>query len=275
MMNSAWNLSGNPMASEIFRRLVVLVFLALSFVRLPAGIRAADQSSGPLLFASKNQTWNDIEIEAKIRRSLHQDAQLRPLNLGVHMNGGVANLSGPVPSAELKQRAIALAERIDGVLAVSGKDLYVSTSEQPGKRMSVVIQEERPMQTRAASPGSRTGGAVALQLNPDSRSESATTKTAPQITLLAPERAGPPLREPESGRLTANPHPASPTMSISIALEQLRRRDARFQQIRTRVQGTSVYVYPSDATSEDVMTFAQAIRRISGVQHVVLSSNPR
>jgi ABC-type Fe2+-enterobactin transport system substrate-binding protein len=73
----------------------------------------------------------------------------------------------------------------------------------------------------------------------------------------------------------ANPHPVSPAASISFALEQLRRRETRYQQIRARVQGTTVFIFPGDATSEDAMTFAQVVRRLPGIQHVILSSDSR
>ncbi|HTU92940.1 MAG TPA: hypothetical protein VMF69_22860 [Gemmataceae bacterium] len=82
----------------------------------------------------------------------------------------------------------------------------------------------------------------------------------------------PPARVPEAARLTANPHPAAPSVSIAAAIENLRKREARYQQIRARVQGTTVYIFPGDTASEDAMTFAQAVRRLPGVQHVIVDS---
>lgn len=278
MIHSICNMSGKHLAPEQIRCVGLFVFLTLVLFGFPGGMPAADEQSGPFLLTATNQTWKDIEIETKIRRALRQDAQLRPLNLGVHLSGGVADLSGPVPTAELKQRAIAIVQHVTGVLAVNGKDLYVSTSESSGKRLAVVIPEDRPTQTRSASPGLPSIGLEPLDSKLPARS-------GQQITLLAPEmdaRPSPALPSPKLGaekageaRLTANPRPASPAVSISIALEQLRRRDSRYQQIRARVQDATVYVYPNGTTSEDAMTFAQAVRRLPGVQHVILSSDPR
>jgi osmotically-inducible protein OsmY len=282
MTHTAWNMSGNYPASRAVRCISAFVFFALLLLGFPIGMRAAEEQSGPFLLTSSTQTMKDIEIETKIRRALRQDAQLRPLNLGVQMSGGVASLSGPVPTAELKQRAIAIAQRIDGVLAVSGKGLYISTSDQSSQRLAVVIQDERPIQTRSASPGSPSpsGGWMAegAGSNSPSRGSQPIALQAPQkASPAAPVLPSPKLEEERTGgtRLTANPHPASPTVSISLALEQLRRRETRYQQIRTRVQDTTVFVFPGEATSEDAMTFAQAVRRLPGVQHVILSSGPR
>jgi len=272
MTHTAWNMSGNYPASRAARFISAVVFVALFLLGFPIGMRAAEEPSGPFLLTSSTQSMKDIEIETKIRRALRQDAQLRPLNLGVQMSGGVASLSGPVSAAELKQRAIAIAQRIEDVLAVNGKGLYISTSAQSGKRLAVVIQDERPTQTRSASPGPPSPGGGWMIESGGSRSPS--TASQP-IALQPPQKATPAARVPEAARLMANPHPVSPAVSISLALEQLRRRETRYQQIRTQVQGTTVFVFPDEATSEDAMTFAQAVRRLPGVQHVILSSGPR
>ena len=230
-------------------------------------MHAEDEQTAPL-FTSSTQTSKDIEIVARIRQALRQDAQLRTLNLSVRMSGGVASLSGPVPTLELKKRATSIVERIEGVLTVSAKDLYISSSERGGKSLAVVIQNEPPTQSRSASPGSLSSGLGAF----DSRLPGGTGQ---RFSSPTPEKSTPVARAPEAARLTAQPRTVSPSVSISIAVEQLRRRDARYQQIRTRVEGTTVFVFPGDTSSEDAMTFAQAVRRLPGVQHVILSSESR
>jgi hypothetical protein len=99
--------------------------------------------------------------------------------------------------------------------------------------------------------------------------------TGQQITLLAPEMASPPANAPEAARLTANPRPTSPAVAIAETIEQLRRRDSRYQQIRARVQGSTVYIMPGETATEDAMTFAQSVRRLPSVQHVIMDSSSR
>lgn len=261
MMHTYWNTSSNP-ASRGVRSRSLFVILTLVVLGYPTGYVVADEEVAPLLFTSTTRTPKDIAIETKVRRALRQDAQLRPLNLGVHMSGGIAKLSGPVPSAELKQRAVSIVKRVDGVRDVNAKDLYLSTADQGGKQVAVLIQEDRPTQTLSASPGS-----PALI-----GEKSGTSTQSQQVTLLAPEMTAPVARVQEEARLTANPHPAGSTVSIAAAIENVRRREARYQQIRTQVQGTTVYVFPSGTAGEDAMTFAQAVRRLPGVQHVIVES---
>jgi osmotically-inducible protein OsmY len=260
MTHTGRNMSGNGRTSGDVRAYAASVFLMLVLLGLPAEIRAADERTGPS-FSASIRTANDIETEARILRTLRKDAQLGPLNLGVHVAGGTAKLTGPVPTAELKKRAITIAKNVEGVLAVQSRDLYVSSSDQGRKRMSVLIQDDPAAQTRAASPPlpSNDGGRP-------SRNE---------ITLLAPEIAAPPPRVGEAARLTANPRSVSPAVSLASAVEQLRQREARYQQIRARVQGTTVFVLPGDAADENAMMFAQAVRRLPGVEHVIISSRSR
>jgi|SRR5579875_2029147 osmotically-inducible protein OsmY len=257
MTPAIWNISGKGWTAESVRTVSAFVFLLSALLGFPVGMHAAEELSGPFLFVSSPRTPKDIEIEAKVRRALRQDAQLRPLNLGVHISGGIADLSGPVPTVELQRKALAIVQRVEGVLAVNAKDLYVSLSDQGGKRLSVLLQDDHPTQTRSASPGSPAGG------------------TGQQVALLAPEMLAPAARGAEAARLTAHPHPPSPTAAISAAIEQMRRCEIRYQQIRTQVQGATVYVFPGGAASEEVMTFAQAVRRLPGVQHVIMVSDSR
>jgi hypothetical protein len=223
-----------------------------------------------LLFAAPlTASDRDFELESKVHRALSANDPLKKLNLFVRVIDGKASLSGAVPSAELRQQALRIAEKVDGVLAVRGDGLYVASSGPKAKPMIVVPLEDRPTQTRSASPGSPPS---------DSRTPFSPTPsprpadTGEQITLLAPEAALRPARAPEPARLTVNPRSAPPVVALTPAVEGLRRNNPRFQQIRTQVRNATVYIYPGNTSGEDVMLFAQAVRRLSGVQHVIVAS---
>lgn len=262
-----WRNAGSLSPLRFCIRLLAAALLILPV--LPDALRAAGEQSGPLLFTSSTRTHKDLEIETKVRRALQKDAQLRPLNLGVRVSGGIATLSGPVPAAEFKQKAIAIVQKLDGVRTVSVKDLYVCTGDPSGKRLSVLLTDDQPMQTRSASSGSLVGSNLDRRF---SKSTAGAGGSGQRITLLAPEMGAPNTRAPEAARLTANPRPAPPAASIGSAIENLRQKDLRYQQLRVRVQGATVYVYPSGTAVEDAMTFAQAVRRLPGVQHVIMDS---
>lgn len=279
MTHSDWNLSGNRLTSGIVRSASVLAFLVLAIV---AQSRALSEQFPSTL--STKRTANDVVVEAKILRALRSDPQLGSLNLGVHLSGGVAKLSGPIPAEDLKQRALRIVEKIDGVQTVSTKGLYISSAARGRKRMPVLIQDERPTQTQAASlpaplsiGGAPAEPAASLPLLPPQKSNnpSASAATGHQITLLAPEIAAPSRHVPEVACLTGNARPPTPGFSISAAIERLRKQDARYQPIRARVEGTTVYIFSVDTSGEDAMMFAQAVRRLAGVQHVIVDARSR
>jgi osmotically-inducible protein OsmY len=271
MTHTVWNTNSGERAADKVRPVAALVFVVVVLAGLPAVLRAADERTGQTRFSSSVRSSNDIETEARILGALRKDAQLGPLNLGVHVSGGVARLSGPVPAAELKQRAISLTQRVDCILKVNARDLYVSSSDQGRKRLTVQIQEDRPTQTRAASAPLPSSAA---DWTDSPRQAASDRPPRNEITLLAPEIA-PPARAGEAARLTANPRPVSPAVALSAAIEQLRQHDGRYQQIRARVEGATVFVLPGDTAGEDAMRFAQAVRRLPGVEHVIVSSSSR
>lgn len=275
---------GNAPASVDVRSRSVVAFFALVLFVCLGNTRAADQPSQPSsLPASSSRSTMDVEIEARILRALRRDSELGPLNLGAHMSGGIAKLSGPIPSTELKARAIRVVQTIEGVRGVTTKDLYISSGAPGRKRISIVIQNDQPTQTRAASPHSPSSMADTLtdSINsprsssaPNSFKEANRHEDSQQITLLAPEIAAPPKRAPEAASLTGNPRPASPVASIASSIDRLR-RGSRYQQIRTRVEGTTVYIISGGASGDEVMMFAQDVRRLPGVRHVVIDSGSR
>ena len=162
MQRTSWNMSGNYPASGDVRRVSSLLLLALLVLVSWTSVRAAEPSVRPFRLTSSTPTAHDIEIEINVLRALRKDAQLKPLNLGVRMVGGVARLSGPVPSQELKQRVLTIVGRVYGVLQVNARDLYVSTSTQGSNQMAVLIPDEQPTQTRSASPHALSRGTEPL-----------------------------------------------------------------------------------------------------------------
>lgn len=283
MRHTAPIMNGNAVTAVAVR--CVSVCIAVLLLISSARSLAADEPLRPVLApSSSTRSLEDVEIETRILRALRRDAQLGPLNLGVRISGGTAKLFGPVPTVELKERAVQIVQKIDGVRAVRTSDLYTSRSADGRKRFAVVLQEERPTQTRAASPPTPACVRVTpREPNPplpggsalNSAASSIPAGNGQQVTLLAPEIGAPARHTPEAARLTGNPRPPSPNVDLSTAVQSLRQRDVRFQQIRARVEGTTVYIMPGDMPSEDAMMFAQAVRRVPGVRHVIMESGSR
>jgi hypothetical protein len=279
-----------------------LLILAVAALMVTATAFAADKSSKPYrVSVSRLGAADDLDVEIRVRRELGKVEELK--RLSVHMAGGVAHLFGPVPSADLKKKAIAIAAGVPGVLEVRTDEVYLVKPPPAAKPLVLPLEGDSPTQTRSASPNSFSGSVETLPsrdpplsipaapnttprtappspppLSPPvlggdkgGVAESPSVPSAPQrVTLLAPETVTAPARTSEPAVLTANPHTPPSTSSIAAAVDRLRQGDRRFRSIRTEVHGSTVRVLSGDAPGENVMAFVQAVRHLPGVRHVIL-----
>jgi hypothetical protein len=212
------------------RGIAVFVFLGLTFGLCPAGARGGD----------------DLTMAIRIRTALAEDEQLRPLklNLRVKVMRGLVEVSGPVPSEEVRRQVVRVVEQVHGVLKVQGSQLHIMKPRKEDKTLSLPVEGEQPTQTRSASPdpvsgslGTLTGRdpltpvptnpkPVVSPTPPRRTSEPVRVSTVPPssrgVMLLAPEAIATPARAAEPARLTVNPRGTVQTEPITAAVERLR-----------------------------------------------------
>ncbi len=217
---------------------------------------------------------NDLELEAKIHRALSNNVELKKASLFVRVADGKATLGGTVPSPDLKREALRLAERVEGVVTVRGDGLYVVPSTRRPPLTIALPLEERPTQSRAASPALTRLDPTESVAVPSPR-PTANECLAQSITLFAPEAAVAAVRPTQSTQLTAHPRPTPPVAALLAVVESLRRQNSRFQNIRILERDATIYIYPGNASADDAMTFAQAVRKVPGVREVVIAPRSR
>jgi hypothetical protein len=266
MTHRGWNtIARAPASSDVLA--TVFVFLATAWCSWPTLGQAGDDLPGPLLSPpSQASIKNDLATAIRVHRALDRDEQLAPrkLNLNVKVTGGIAQLSGPVPSEEVRRRVVQVAAQVPGVLQVRGDDLYLAKLHEKTRPPVLPSEDDKPTRTQSASPKPASAAPGALT------GREPATAAPPRITLLAPEAVPGAMPSSRPAVLTAQPRAPSPTPSLEAAVEELRRRDARFRAIRTEVQGKMVRIFAGNADGECVMAFAQALRRLPGVERVVV-----
>jgi hypothetical protein len=248
--------------------------LALALLLAPgAAAPAAEQpdARGPV---STNNAPPDFKLEIQALAALGKNSQVGPLNLSVRVSNRIAELSGPVPSAELRQRAVEIVEAIPGLRGVRTKQLYVTRAPRSEQHISLPLEDGKPTETRSASPGILSRDlAPASPEGPKVAQQPA--EAAPHTaTLLAPEAVAPSSRPSEPGRLTANPRPRPKAPPIDASLDRLRQSDRRFRAIRTEVEGVTVRIYTGDTSGEHIMAFARLVTHLPGVERVVVKATP-
>jgi hypothetical protein len=195
----------------------------------------------------------DLEIEVRARRQLLDDEELAPFNLGVHVHQGVAVVSGPVSSPEMKAKALKKIENVRGVFQVQS-EMYVSQMAglwvHPGEAQ---LLPDAPEQSSSAMPDWRTG------------------KLPSMPGQLASSKIGEPTGPPKIVTLMQPVAVPEESSDLATIIERLRNGDERYRLIQFEMKDGAIYLRGS-AKPEHAMAFARALSKVPGVERVVLQS---
>ncbi len=227
------------------RNLAVLAALLL----LSPVVRAAEADPAP----AAPDGARDLEIEVRARHLLLTDAELAPFNLGVTVRNGVAVVSGPVSSPELRAKALKKIENVRGVFKVES-DMYVARDagqwlSPPGIRQL----PDAPVHTSSAMPDLRTGKMPLFPSEFAVKRPSEPPAAPKLVTLLTP------VAVPDD------------SADLGSVIERIRKGDERYRLIQYDVKGGAIYLRGS-ARPENVMAFARALSNVPGVEHVILQN---
>jgi osmotically-inducible protein OsmY len=211
-----------------------------------------------VLLAGSAAEQRDADARQKlyVRRAFDDDAGLAPYtsDIWVEMHGTVAVLSGQVPSAMLKQRALFLTRQIKGIAEVKADELQVVPREGVSDLPSPFPDGAPPHRDTLAG-NSHDGRKAELPDPPPAPLNEA-------VTLLPPR----PLSAAEI--LPPRPPPAEPDLSATV--EALRRKDERFRRLTVEVRQKTVYLRGSVTRWADVNDLTSAVRRLPGVAAVIV-----
>jgi osmotically-inducible protein OsmY len=101
--------------SNVFKAQVVVVLAALIMV----GCSTMTGHQSP------SAAFNDSAITTKVKSSLVADSVVGALPIDVDTNDGVVSLNGFVDSEQDRRRAVQLAQAVEGVKRVDGRNLVV------------------------------------------------------------------------------------------------------------------------------------------------------
>ncbi len=214
----------------------------------------------------------DTLLTISARRTLAEDAELAPLNIGVSVHWGVATLWGSVPTPALAGRAADVLRRLPQFREVRNTLLVVPRILPPGDDSTL----DTPATTAGGSaPGGELAAMPGAHGPTPAQPAAAPADEAPRIMLGQPTVGGaaPPPASPGAaaslGKPVAIPHPA-PGPDLTAEVEQLWRGDDRFRLVRAEVRGRLVLLRGGGPDRLDVMAFAQAVSRLPGVERVVV-----
>ncbi len=216
--------------------------------------------------ADRETEQRDADARQKlfIRRALAEDERLAPYTaeLWVEVRGTTAVLSGKMPSAALKQRALYVAGQVKGIGAVRGEELLVAAPDGVPDVPSPFVEGAPP---RGALPGNRA------TLEPRKADVPDAGRSPPPVTLLAPIHVGAPAPAESPGALVTflPPQPIPEPADLSSSVEALRRKEERFRRLKVDLRGKTVYVSGTVSRWADATDLVNAVRRLPGVAAVI------
>jgi osmotically-inducible protein OsmY len=244
------------LARALFLALTALVTIPSAF----SGDRQAEQRDA------------DARQKLLVRRALGKDKALAPYlgDVWIEVRGTTAILSGELPSEALKQRALFLAREVKGVGEVRGDALQVVAQDGIPDLPSPFVEGVPPRGALAAN--SRDGRTTQAPRKSDL---SGADPAPPSVTLLPPVAVGglspAPVAKPAVEILPPRPLPDAPPDLVS-AVEALRRKDNRFRRLKVEVRHKRVFLSGTVSRWDDVNDLANAVRRLPGVEAVVVDN---
>jgi osmotically-inducible protein OsmY len=226
----------------------------------------------PSAFPSDRETEQrdaDARQTLYVRRALNEDVGLAPhtADLWVQVQGTTAILSGRLPSAMLRQRAIYLTGQVKGIAEVRSDDLQVVIRDGVPDLPSPFIEGVPPRGTLANnSKDGRTTQEPKKTDVPDA--------TPGSVVLLPPIHASGSTPTPHSAPVIEMlpPRPVPEQADLSAAVEALRRKEERFRRLKVEVRRKTVFLSGSVSRWDDVNDLAAAVRRVAGVEAVILDN---
>lgn len=211
------------------------------------------------------------------RKALLQDPVLGPLNLGVKVTKRVAVLWGPVPSAEVAGRAVALLEKLPGLVAVRNElEIDPELNMSPQYLPETLPQESRVPGKAHLSPATLTTRSqekeVASGQWPVAKETKANGQSFPAVAVPPTTIPGmPDNREIEialpSLRIpVTEPEPARSPEEAIAGLQ----KDNRFAAIQVRIQGGIVTLRADADQVQALYELARRISAIPGIARVVV-----
>jgi hypothetical protein len=216
------------------------------------------------------------------RQTLFQDKLVGPLNLGVRVRRRVAVLWGPVPSAELARRAVALLEGLPDLVEVRDELTVQPVDERPPRDRYLPPPDSLPPAPDVSRAAPTKAGVLtrhsALSLAgstspvgyPQEASPALGSRTPPAPANPAAGTVLPAIRIPVKAAEASNGTEAGEVLIEAVT--RLQRADPRFGRLHAEVRGQVVHLRGEVERWGDVHALARTVAHLPGVERVVLGN---
>jgi hypothetical protein len=263
-------------------------WLRAAAVALLLGVAALSVAAGP------SATDADAHLAVRAKSALAADPQLAGLTLLVSVVDRIAVVGGPVPDARYPARIEAVLRKLPGLADVKVSCWVQSEAgaDPLTKMVGDRLKSESPLPSvvvapRAEPPPAASVPPLTVAARPTNRAVTVQRMAARTGFLLDPVADGgrpiTPLPMPAPAGAVAAPGyptipppavPTGPTDAAALAAQvsALKARDRRFAGLTVALNAGSATVAGRAAHSADAWDFADSVRKLPGVERVILGA---
>jgi hypothetical protein len=255
--------------------------LRAAAVALLLGVAALSVAAGP------TATDADAHLAVRAKSALAADPQLAGLTLLVSVVDRIAVVGGPVPDAQYPARIEAVLRKLPGLADVKVSCWVPAGGVDPltkmvGDRLKGDSLPSVVVAPRPAAPPAASIPPLTVAARPANRAVTVQRMAARTGFLLDPVadggRAITPLPMPAPASAVAAPGyptippPAVPTTPTAVPAQvaALKARERRFGGLTVELRDGTATVAGRAAHSADAWDFADAVRKLPGVERVIL-----
>ncbi|QEL17210.1 BON domain-containing protein [Limnoglobus roseus] len=243
-------------------------------------------------FEPPTRVTTDADLTQRVQTVLNADAVLKSRSLIVSVVDGVAVVGGPVASQDEAARIRQLLRVVPG-LSDAKVSAWVPAVEDPLKQKIAERLKAREMPVASVAPVNRVAqndprpnGRVVVQrytpVAPELPPIPLLLQPTTTALALLPARTDsayspipappPPAPEgpPQYPTIPSPAVPVTPKQDVATAVEVVRSGQTRFGDLTARVQYGIVTIDGAVAEAEDAWEFATQVRKVPGVDRVVL-----
>jgi hypothetical protein len=212
----------------------------------------------------------DLRLTVLARRELQSDRVLAPLNLGIRVRDGVAEVWGNIPSDEVARQAVAKVGTVKGIRDVRPSFFLQATADRTTVEVAKPDGETGRLKRMLPAPVLSVAG-EGQKLRPGDANAALAALPQPErrpAVLLPPRPLGGKETPPRTEERVETPRLRG--SSLPAAVDRIRTAEARFRAVPVRVEGNILILRRGLTADDDVTDLAQALRGLPGVAEVRL-----
>jgi len=256
-------------ASHIFRSGIACLCLG----SIPGAITAGEPIP---LHLPKEVVTTDFDLMCRVKSAIATDPMLKNINLMVSVIDGGAVVGGAVASDAMSARVSQLLRTVPGITDVK-VSCWVPAVEDPLRKMVAARLKAETAPSEVPDP--RIGATtVALRHIPTMSYllEPAAVRPAMSAYSPVPPPAPPaPSGPPEFPTIPSPSVPVIPKQDVAAAVEAVQSSELRYSTLTVTVKGGAVTISGTASDAADAWELASELRKVPGVDRVIVGLLPR